>query len=54
MIISKSKLLIFFCFFLISPSLLGDKMHGIAMHGLPIHSIKESHLPYVNPNANKG
>ncbi len=54
MIISKSNLIAFFCFFLLSPSLLGDKMHGIAMHGMPIHDKSEKHLPYVNPNAIKG
>lgn len=54
MIIYKSKLLVFFCFLLISTSLFGEKMHGLAMHGLPIHSLEEDHLPYVNPDANKG
>ena len=54
MIIYKSKLLVFFCFLLISTSLFGEKMHGLSMHGLPIHSLEEGHLPYVNPDANKG
>lgn len=52
--ITKIKYLIFFCFFLVSSSVLSEKIHGLAMHGKPAHSISQEFLPYVNPLAPKG